>query len=107
MDRVIHLTQVDSFPNTYAQNSLTLIEDEIIDIEEAEYVDRYKLRLRFSNHIERVVDFEPFLATSTNPMIRKYLDLTNFKKFVLEYGDLHWNDYDLCFPIADLYTGHL
>lgn len=22
-------------------------------------------------------------------------------------GDLQWNDYDLCFPIHDLYTGNI
>ena len=28
-----------------------------------------------------------------------------FKKFNLEYGELQWNDYDLAFPIYDLYKG--
>jgi hypothetical protein len=22
-------------------------------------------------------------------------------------GDIDWNDYELCFPIADIYEGHL
>jgi hypothetical protein len=43
------------------------------------------------------------LSESLNPLIRKYLDLNEFKKFELDNGDLQWNDYDLCFPIADLY----
>lgn len=101
----LYLTQIGSFPNNHPQNSITLAEDAVIDIEEVSYVDRYQLSLCFSNQVERLVDFEPFLTVSTNPMIRKYLDLINFKKFVLDYGNLQWNDYDLCFPIADLYEG--
>ena len=38
-------------------------------------------------------------------MIREYLDAENFRKFTVEYGDLFWNDYDLCFSVADLYEG--
>lgn len=107
MDRILYLTQNGSLPNHSAPASLTLADDEVIDIEDAQYVERYKLMLHFNNGMKRVVDFEPFLASSTNPLIRKYLDLSNFKNFVLEYGNLHWNDYDLCFPVADLYEGHL
>ena len=73
----------------------------------AEYVEAYKLRLQFSYGQERMVDFEPFLRNSLNPLIRKYLDLDEFKKFTVQYGDLMWNDYDLCFPIADLYEGRV
>jgi len=40
-------------------------------------------------------------------MIRAYLDPEKFKQFAVEYGDLHWNDYDLCFSIADLYEGRI
>lgn len=40
-------------------------------------------------------------------MIRKYLELANFKKVALEDGNIQWNDYELYFPIADLYAGSL
>jgi hypothetical protein len=86
---------------------MTLSEDAVVDIEAAEYEGGYKLRLVFSDGKERIVDFEPFLSNSLNPMIRKYLNLDNFKNFTVEYGDLMWNDYDLCFPIADLYEGRI
>jgi len=45
--------------------------------------------------------------SSLNPLIRAYLDLDKFKNFSIEYGNLFWNDYDLCFPIADLYEGRI
>jgi hypothetical protein len=40
-------------------------------------------------------------------MLKKYLDLTVFKNFTLRDGDIDWNDYELCFPISDIYEGHL
>ncbi len=84
-----------------------LAENAVIDISKAEYIDGYKLRLVFNNNNERIIDFGTFLHNSLNPMIRKYLQLDNFKNFTVEYGDLFWNDYDLCFPIADLYEGRI
>lgn len=107
MDRVLHLAQVNPRPNAHAQNPVTLAEDEVIDIEAVAYVEAHKLLLQFSNGVQQLVDFGPFLRASTNPMIRKYLDLANFKQVALTDGNIQWNDYDLCFPIADLYAGSL
>ncbi|NJN99243.1 MAG: DUF2442 domain-containing protein [Anaerolineales bacterium] len=86
---------------------MILPENLVINIETAEYVEDYNLRLEFSDGQERIIDFGPFLQNSLNPMIRKYLDLEMFKDFSLEYGDLVWGDYDLCFPIADLYEDRI
>lgn len=55
----------------------------------------------------QVVDFQPFLSQSLNPLIRKYLAPEEFAKFEIDEGDLEWNDYDLCFPIADLYGNRI
>lgn len=70
-------------------------------------MEKHRLRLCFSDGETQIVDFEPFLRGSLNPMIRKYLDLNLFREFTLEHGDLLWGDYDLCFPIADLYAGQI
>ncbi len=75
----------------------------VIDIVHAEQVSDYRLKLYFSDGAERIIDFEPFLRGSRNPMIRAYLDPEKFANFKLEYGELVWDDYGLCFPIADLY----
>jgi hypothetical protein len=86
---------------------MILAEDAIVDVISASYVVRYELHLIFSDGNERIVDFEPFLISSLNPLIRRYLDLEQFKNFTVENGNLHWNDYDLCFPVADLYEGQI
>ena len=79
----------------------------VIDIVQAEYVGDYKLKLVFNDGIESVVDLEPFLRNSRNPLIRVYLDQEKFAHFRVEWGDLIWDDYSLCFPIADLYENRI
>ncbi|MHC4445379.1 MAG: DUF2442 domain-containing protein [Planctomycetota bacterium] len=77
--------------------------DQVITIERVEYAGEYKLAIYFNDNTKQVIDFYSFLSDSLNPLIKKYLDLNEFKKFNLVNGDLEWNDYDLCFPVADLY----
>lgn len=77
--------------------------DQIILIENADYLNGYKIRLHFNDQTTQTIDFENFICTSHNPHIAKYSDLEIFKNFSITDGDLEWNDYDLCFPIADLY----
>ena len=84
-----------------------LSDNAVLEIVRAERVANYKLKLDFSDGTERTIDFEPFLAKSRNPMIRAYLDSEKFANFRLEYGDLVWDDYDLCFPTADLYEASI
>jgi len=82
-------------------------EGKLIFVEKAEYLGGHKLQLTFNDGIEQKIDFGPFLSNSLNPFINKYLDLTEFKKYELDNGDLEWNDYDLCFPVADLYENNI
>lgn len=86
---------------------MTLPEGAVIEIVQVERLSEYNLSLRFSDGAARVIDFGPFLSNSTNPLIRAYLDPKRFGDFRLEHGDLVWNDFGLCFPIADLYEGRL
>lgn len=78
-------------------------DNQIITIEKADYVDGYKIRLEFNDNSVQTINFENFILTSHNPHIAKYSDLNLFKTFSITDGDLEWNDYDLCFPIGDLY----
>jgi hypothetical protein len=74
-----------------------------LEIESARYVENYKLELKFDDGKINVVDFENFILKSGHPEIKKYQDKNLFKNFNLTYGELEWGDYDLVFPIADLY----
>jgi len=79
----------------------------LISIEKAKYIDDYKISLLFNDGKKNVVDFKDFILLSGHPDIKKYQDIELFKKFDLEYGELNWNDYDLAFPIYDLYKGRI
>ena len=78
-----------------------------INIVAAESVGECRLRLLFDDGIEQTINFKPFLAYAHHPDLRVYLDPAMFSTFRIEYGDLVWGDYDLCFPIIDLYRNQL
>jgi hypothetical protein len=78
-----------------------------ISIQNAEYQGNYIIKLLFSDNVERLVDFKDFLRNARNPMTKKYLDEKLFKNYTIKYGDLIWNDYEMCFPIWDLYTNNI
>ena len=79
----------------------------VISILQAEYIGEYSIRFLFSDDVEKIVDFSTFLNNARNPMTRKYLNKLLFEKFSIEYGDIVWNDYEMCFPIWDLHEGDI
>ena len=80
---------------------------ELIEIKSANYIGDYAIRIYFNDGNNRLVDFKPFLESSLHPSIRKYLDELKFKQFEIIDGNLNWNDYDLIFPLIDLYEGKI
>ena len=79
----------------------------VISVNKADYIEDYKINIFFSDGSEKLVDFSGFLKSAKNPMTRKYLDKDLFKNFTIHYGDIVWNDYELCFPIWNLYEGKI
>lgn len=79
----------------------------IINIISAEYLGDYRIRLGFDDGTEQTVDFQPFLSHARHPDIRLWLDPARFAAFRLEYGELVWGDYELCFPVIDLYRNQI
>jgi hypothetical protein len=73
--------------------------------ERAEYVGNLAIKVFFADGKETIVDFKPFLEKSQHPDIRKYLNEDTFKCFKIIDGNLNWNDYDMIFPVSDLYDG--
>jgi hypothetical protein len=80
---------------------------DLLEIKSAKYIGDFAIRVSFNDGISRLIDFKPFLESSLHPSIRKYLDEKKFKNFDLIDGNLNWNDYDLIFPIDNLYEGRL
>jgi len=52
-------------------------------------------------------EYEDFLNSARNPMTRKNLKKELFKNFSISYGDIVWNDYEMCFPVWNLHEGKL
>lgn len=81
--------------------------NKIIEVTNAKYIENFTIRIKFNDGSERQVDFKPFLSNSHHPAIQKYLDEDKFKQFEIIDGNLNWNDYDLIFPVYDLYQGQI
>lgn len=79
----------------------------IINIVKAEHVGDFRIHLQFDDGADQTVDFKPFLTHALHPDIRAYLDPDRFAAFHLEFGELVWGDYDLCFPVIDLYRNRI
>ena len=78
-----------------------------LNITTAQMIGDYALYLTFDDGTSQTVDFKPFLSLSRHPDIRAYLEPSRFSAFRIEHGELVWGDYDLCFPVADLYRNQL
>lgn len=79
--------------------------DKTVRVQAVHHIRAYRLRIEFSDGKISEVDFEPFLRAAAHPGIRRYLQQRRFKQFAISDGVLQWNDFDLIFPMADLYNG--
>ena len=79
----------------------------VISIQKAEYKGEYKISFVFSDGIKKSIDFSTFLKSARNPMTKKYLDKKLFKSFSVQFEDINWNDFEMCFPIWDLHEGNI
>jgi len=86
----------------YSENAV-----DFIQIKSAQYIGDFAIRVLFTDNSNKLVDFKPFLENSLHPSIRKYLTESLFNTFSVIDGNLNWNDYDLIFPIEDLYEGKI
>ena len=76
-------------------------------VKEAKYAPRHRVDIKFNDGTHRVVDFGPFLKQAKNPMFTKYRRPKEFKSFHIQDGDLMWGDFEMIFPIMDLYQGNI
>ncbi len=76
------------------------------NVTSARHLSECRLEITFSDGHVQNVDFGPFLQQA-HPELRKYLDEEEFSRVEVKHGNLSWNDYEMCFPIEDLYFGNL
>jgi hypothetical protein len=72
----------------------------------AQYLGNFKIEIQFSDHTQKVVDFNEFLKTHKHPQFELYSNENNFTQFKIEGGNLVWGDnWDLIFPLSQLHNG--
>lgn len=79
----------------------------LVKIVAVEHLGRHLLAISFSDGTIQAVDFGPFLNNSRHPEIRKFIAQREFKKFIVKDGELMWGDFDLVFPLRDLYENKI
>lgn len=79
----------------------------IIRVVSAKYIGDFVVRISFADGHETLVDFKSFIMNASHPSVKKYQNETLFKNFHILDGNLNWNNYDLIFPVEDLYNGDI
>ena len=68
----------------------------------AKYLDDYKIEIIFDDKKRNVINFLPALKKYAT--CKKYFDITLFKKFKVDSGNIVWgNNWEMIFKIEDLY----
>ena len=80
---------------------------DLIEIKSAVYIGDFAIRVLFNDEHSILVDFKSFLTKSSHPAIQKYQNEDKFRQFNLVDGNLNWNDYDMIFPLDDIYRGKI
>ena len=110
---VVRRAVVGSFARRRERRNLALIRKKMfsmlpIVVNNAEYLHDNTLRVTFSDGYTSEVDFSGFFESNTMPYLKKYKSQQNFKKFNIEDGNVVWGkDWDLIFPIEQLYAGKI
>jgi hypothetical protein len=72
----------------------------------AHYLNDYKIEIVFSDNKKNIVDFLPALKKLDT--CKKYLDVTKFKKFKIEQGNVVWGkNWEMIFTLDSLYNNNL
>ncbi|MGY0219379.1 DUF2442 domain-containing protein [Endozoicomonadaceae bacterium StTr2] len=78
-----------------------------VTISSVRHIKDYILELIFSDGHTQRIDFAPFIFLSGHPVIEAYQDMGRFLGYKLLDGNLNWDDYNMIFPVKDLYKDRL
>lgn len=78
-----------------------------VQVTKANYIDGYRIAILFNDGASTEVDFHNFIF-SKDGFLKMYQQPENFKKFKIKNGNLVWGkNWDLIFPIEQLYKGYI
>ena len=71
------------------------------DVKEAQYIDNYKIKLRFEDGSTGIADLSDY--PSKKNVFRAFLDMNYFREFRVEYGTIIWGNGELDIAPETLY----
>ena len=78
------------------------------NIADAVYLEEYKIKIFFQDGTIKIVDFKDFLFDRhTHPIYKRYRKESVFKKFEIKNSNLNWYNYEMIFPVEQLYAGKI
>lgn len=79
-----------------------------MNVKGAKDIGNLILRVLFSDNTEKDINVGEYIKRHPHPQYNKYTNPKNFKRFTIENGNVVWGkNWDLIFPIEDLYSGVL
>ena len=79
-----------------------------IVVADAVYAKNFSIKVFFQDGTVKIVAFKPFLFNEyVHPIYKRYRKVSVFKKFDIKNGNLNWYDYEMIFPVEDLYNGKI
>ena len=82
--------------------------NDMLRIVSTEYMGGLSLRLTFSDGFVRILDFTEYMLAHPHPQHDPYLNPNRFREYYIDSGNLVWGeDWDMIFPVEDLYDGNL
>ncbi len=64
----------------------------MLQIDQAEYLEKYRLKLRFNNGREGVADLAETIAQDRRPIFSALGELSSFKQFSVEHSTVVWKN---------------
>ncbi|HHP0450159.1 TPA: DUF2442 domain-containing protein [Vibrio harveyi] len=80
---------------------------EHISIVKVKHLLGYILKIQFSDGHISIVDFSSFIFSGKHPDYEQYRDTCFFVDFDIVDGNLNWHDYNMIFPIEELYENNV
>ncbi len=78
-----------------------------IAVRKAQVIEAFVLSVEFTDGKRTRVDIGPFLTKSKLPDIAKYRNAKQFARCEIVGGNVIWGDYEMLFPVAELYAGSI
>lgn len=78
-----------------------------LSVKSATHKTGHILEIVFSDGHVELVDFSKFIFTSGHPDYDKYKSINEFLKFDIINGNINWDDYQMIFPVEDIYHNRL